>query len=235
MHASNGKTFNTFVMGDIHGAYRALRQCLERANFDYKKDHLIFLGDVADGWPDTKACIDELLKIKHLTFILGNHDWWTREWMNTGIVEEIWLDQGGDKTIESYKGAVPDSHVKMLNHALPYFEIDGRLFVHAGFDIGLPLSSQHLNTFLWDRTLARVALDFYAKQIDKKLTSFDEVYLGHTPNGYERPIKSCDIWMMDTGAGWAGRLSMMNIDTKEVFTSDPTPLLYPGIEGRKRR
>ncbi len=46
----------TFVIGDIHGAYRALRQCLERSTFDFEKDRLICLGDVCDGWPETKAC-----------------------------------------------------------------------------------------------------------------------------------------------------------------------------------
>jgi serine/threonine protein phosphatase 1 len=40
---------------------------------------------------------------------------------------------------------------------------------------------------------------------------------------------------MDTGAGWSGFLSMMNIETKEMFISDPVPQLYPGIEGRTRR
>ena len=36
----------TFVIGDIHGAYKALLQCFERSGFDYEKDHLIVLGDV---------------------------------------------------------------------------------------------------------------------------------------------------------------------------------------------
>ena len=45
-------------MGDIHGAYRALRQCLQRAQFDDENDHLICLGDVCDGWPETKAVIE---------------------------------------------------------------------------------------------------------------------------------------------------------------------------------
>ena len=39
----------TFVMGDIHGAYNALLQCLKRSGFDYENDQLIQLGDVADG------------------------------------------------------------------------------------------------------------------------------------------------------------------------------------------
>jgi len=40
---------------------------------------------------------------------------------------------------------------------------------------------------------------------------------------------------MDTGAGWSGVLSMMNIDTKEIFTSDHVDTLYPGITGRIKR
>jgi serine/threonine protein phosphatase 1 len=49
------------------------------------------------------------------------------------------------------------------------------------------------------------------------------------------PIKACEVWLMDTGAGWSGVLSMMNIDTKEIFMSDPVPSLYPGLAGRTRK
>ena len=53
-----------FVIGDIHGNYKALMQCLEKSKFNYKKDKLIVLGDTCDGLPDVKECFDELLKIK---------------------------------------------------------------------------------------------------------------------------------------------------------------------------
>src|SRR5690606_39704632 len=88
----------TFVIGDIHGAHRALVQCLQRAGFDYNRDHLISLGDVCDGWPDTFECIEELMKIERLTYVLGNHDVWTLEWMQTRETDEVWLDQGGEAT-----------------------------------------------------------------------------------------------------------------------------------------
>jgi len=39
----------TFVIGDIHGGYKALLQCFARSGFDYKKDKLICLGDITDG------------------------------------------------------------------------------------------------------------------------------------------------------------------------------------------
>ena len=39
----------TFAVGDIHGAYKSLVQCLERSKFDYNNDRLIVLnvGQVA--------------------------------------------------------------------------------------------------------------------------------------------------------------------------------------------
>lgn len=66
----------TYVIGDIHGAHNALMQCLGLAQFDYALDRLIVLGDVCDGYPDVRECIEELLKIKHCDFVIGNHDMW---------------------------------------------------------------------------------------------------------------------------------------------------------------
>ena len=59
----------TFVIGDIHGTYKALLQCFERSGFDYKRDRLVLIGDVCDGYPDVVECFDELLKIDNLNFI----------------------------------------------------------------------------------------------------------------------------------------------------------------------
>ncbi len=223
-----------FVLGDIHGALRALRQCLERSKFDYATDHLICLGDVSDGWPETKGCIDELLRIKNLTYILGNHDWWTLEWMTSGKIEPIWFSQGGKATVDSYESGIPPQHIKFLSGALLYYVYQNKLFVHAGFDPSRPLDQQKEEILLWDRSLASLALNHYDLPPDGKLFTFDEVYVGHTPIPDPTPVMSLGIWLMDTGAGWSGVLSMMDVETKEMFISDPVPSLYPGVEGRKR-
>ena len=34
-----------FVVGDIHGAYKAFKQCLERSGFDYNNDRLVVIGE----------------------------------------------------------------------------------------------------------------------------------------------------------------------------------------------
>lgn len=225
----------TFVIGDIHGACRALQQCLKRSGFDYEKDHLISLGDVCDGWPETRQAIEELMRVKNLTYIFGNHDFWTLEWMRYGHADEVWREQGGDATVNSFKGTSFEKHQAFLEGALPYHIADNKLFVHAGIDPLRPIPQQSLQVFLWDRNLSRIALDLYYKGIHSKHTEYDEVYLGHTPVPFQKPIQSGEIWLMDTGAGWSGVLSMLDIHTKEVFTSDPVPLLYPGVEGRRRR
>jgi serine/threonine protein phosphatase 1 len=224
-----------FVIGDIHGACRALRQCFERSGFNSEHDHLISLGDVADGWPETKAAVDELMKVNHLTYILGNHDWWTLQWMLTGKIDDLWYAQGGKATIDSYNDSIPQEHIMFFSAALLHYVYGNKLFVHAGIDPMRPLEEQGRDVFLWDRTLASLALDLYGSSTARKLSSYDEIYLGHTPIPYPKPIHSLGVWLMDTGAGWSGVLSMMDIETKEMFISDPVPKLYPGVDGRKRK
>lgn len=223
------------MLGDIHGAHKALTQCLKRASFDSNEDHLIALGDVADGWPETRQCIDELLKIKNLTYIFGNHDFWTLEWMENGTIDDVWYSQGGKATIDSYNGHIPAEHISFLSKALRYFKLGRKVFVHAGVIRGIPLEHHTLHTLLWDRDLSRHAIDRYQLGEIQKLTDFEAVYVGHTPISGGKPLKACDVWLMDTGAGWSGVLSIMNVDTEEYFTSDPVPELYAGIEGRKKR
>src|SRR3989338_5446018 len=105
----------TFVIGDIHGAYKALLQCFERSKFNYTKDRLIALGDVCDGYSQVRECIDELLKIKHLHYIIGNHDLWALDWATKGFNERVWLGQGGYNTIKSYNGdPMPKKHINFL-------------------------------------------------------------------------------------------------------------------------
>ena len=155
--------------------------------------------------------------------------------METGEIENIWYVQGGEASIMSYAGkSVPTEHVQFLKEAVSYHLIEHKLFVHAGIDRNVPLHLQTRDTFLWDRTLARTALHRHAEGRNDKLTEYEEVYLGHTPIPYLKPIQACEVWLMDTGAGWNGYLSMMDIETKEVFSSDVVPSLYPGIKGRSR-
>jgi len=227
----------TFVIGDIHGTYKALVQCLKRSGFDHSRDRLIVLGDVCDGYPDAKQCFDELLKVKNLDFILGNHDFWARGWATRGIKEDVWLTQGGDSTVASYgDGGMPPAHVELLKNAHPWLEWDNKLFVHGGLDPAKPLFEQSLETLIWDRNLINDAWKRFLRGEDRRYTRFAEIFLGHTPTqlfNFSEPLKACNIWDMDTGAGWAGKLTIMDTHTKEYWQSDSVQLLYPGAVPRR--
>lgn len=226
----------TFVVGDIHGAYKALMQCFERSGFDRDNDRLIALGDVCDGWTEVRECVDELLKVKHLVYILGNHDAWTLNWARTGEVEEVWFAQGGNNTLLSYQnGPMPQAHIDLFANALRYFKEGERLFLHAGFNATKPIEEQDPELLYWDRKLVVEAFQKHHADPSFQFGGFNEIFLGHTPTlifQVDRPLHLCNIWAVDTGAGWSGRLTMMNIDTKEYWQSDLCQGLYPDVQGR---
>ena len=245
------------VIGDIHGAYRALVQVLDRAGFDPKKDLLVSLGDVCDGWSETKQCIDYLMTVKNLVYVRGNHDEWTHEWMCTGRVLPEWWTQGGKETVTSFNDQsleqvspyvavhlqVPPEYRDFFYNAVPWHHIDDKkcpdtVFVHGGFHRDYRIEEHGNNyEFTWDRNLIYRAMQNQIiadkqKLIPKNVTKHSRVFLGHTALNSDKPLKFCEIWNMDTGAGWSGYLSVMDIDTEEYWVSDKVSTLYPGIAGR---
>ncbi len=175
----------TFVMGDIHGAYKALKQCLERSNFDYKHDKLIQLGDVADGYDQVYECVEELLRIINLIPIKGNHDEWLREFIEIDFHPYYWT-YGGKGTLISYlehsgknggyfatgsgfktslgSADIPLTHKKFFNSQLPHHIDDkNRCFVHGGFDRNIPFIGQRDAEYYWNRELWQDAMEHNSK------------------------------------------------------------------------
>ncbi len=224
----------TFCLGDIHGAYKALLQCFERSGFDYMKDRLIALGDVCDGYPQVKECFDELLKIKNLHYVIGNHDLWALDWAQKEIKENIWLEQGGFNTIASYGfDEMPQEHIDFLKNAHPWVVCDGKLFVHGGLNPFEPIEDQRLEMLVWDRDFFYDAKEKSVVNPDFHYDGYEEIFIGHTPTqtfGTTEPFKMCNVWALDTGAGWSGKLTIMNIETKEYWQSDLTPSLYAKLK-----
>ena len=244
----------TFVIGDIHGAYKALQQCFERSGFDYKKDRLIVLGDVCDGYHEVKQCIDELLNIKHCDLIIGNHDMWALDWATRGDKPEIWTSQGGDQTIASYGGGpMPPEHVDFLKSGQLWLEFDNKLFVHGGIDPNKRMEKQGLNRLTWDRDLVESAWKKAHQNPKYKFSSYDEIFVGHTTTQWfarnketkhlkpdeiaelgTKPLFFCNVIILDTGAGWSGKLTIMDVNTHEYWQSDLSSYLYGGTPDRLR-
>ena len=236
------------VIGDVHGAYIALQQILERAAVT-TSDMLIFLGDYVDGWSQSPEVIDFLIRIKqqyNCIFMRGNHDDLLLDWMKTGIYNEQWFMHGGRLTTQMYAnvtGARRDDHVNFLETLEDYhLDDNNRLFLHAGFTNQNGIHGEYFTRmFYWDRTLweTALALDETLEkghpQYPKRFTIYDEIFIGHTPVtriGETIPINKAGIWNIDTGAAFKGPLTIMDANTKEFWQSEPVYTLYPDEAGR---
>ncbi len=238
----------TLVIGDIHGGLRALHQIIERAQVT-PTDTLIFLGDYVDGWSEAPQVIDYLLALKkthNCIFIRGNHDELLLEWFTNKTDNPTWFKHGGESTLLAYENENPETinkHIEFLQSLENYYlDAENRLFIHAGFTNVNGINYEYFpKLFYWDRTLweTALALDkslptghyFYPK----RLTLYHEIYIGHTPvSRIDKtvPVQMANVWNIDTGAAFLGPLTIMDIDTKKFWQSEPLPHLYPNEKGR---
>ena len=233
MEVTKGMGMKTFAIGDIHGTHKAMMQCFERSKFDHEKDRLIVMGDVCDGYPEVKQCIDELLKIEHYDLVIGNHDMWALDWALKGDMPKIWTSQGGDRTIASYNGgSMSKDHIEFLRSGKLWIEREDQVFVHGGFNPDVLLKTHSAQMLVWDRTLLDMAWKKHIAGRKCQLSRYKDIFVGHTTTELYntlQPIHACNVWNLDTGAGWSGKLTIMDVDTKEYWQSDLSKDLYGGL------
>jgi serine/threonine protein phosphatase 1 len=238
----------TLVIGDIHGGLRALNQILERANIS-TSDRLIFLGDYVDGWSQSPQVLDFLIDLQrthNCVFIRGNHDELLCEWLSESKDNRTWYQHGGESTVFAYASvnqATKKKHIDFLQSLLNYFVDDqNRLFIHAGFTNMNGIKFEHFpKLFYWERTLWEMALALdktltkNSPQYPRRLKLYNEIFIGHTPVtqiGKTVPTQMANVWNVDTGAAFTGPLTIVDVDTKEYWQSEPLPELYPNEKGR---
>lgn len=231
---------------------------------------MISLGDVVDRHCDSFEVVEELLKIKNLIAIKGNHDDWFDQWIKTGINPANWgqgqlatglsylsktgknmlggfyipdLDHGG--LVPKLKVSdIPEKHIDFFENQLHYYlDAKNRLFVHGGFNRHYSLEEQG-DILWWDRDLWSQALSWESMSsgmLDRKPKfkmqgDFEEVFIGHTSTQFwdtDSFMKAANIYNIDCGGGWFGKICILDVDTKEAWYSDPAKELYPEFKGRK--
>ena len=178
-----------------------------------------------------------------------------REWLTQGGASTF------ESYAKMFEGKIPSEHVaffyKLVNY---YIDDQNRGFVHGGFSSKLGLGNDfHESTYYWDRDLWQLALLSNGRIHEggspqsRRFEQHKEIYIGHTttrmwgvkpkypeyndPNQAKNgpitvPMNRCNIWNLDTGGGWGGKLTIMDIDTKEYWQSDFVKNLYPEEKGR---
>lgn len=215
----------TIVIGDVHGCLAALDSLLE-AVAPRPDDTIIMLGDYIDRGPDSRRVIERLIELKshcRLIPLMGNHDEMFLEICTgqTGLIDE-WLPFGGDATVASYDGRVPEGvpagHVEFLRACPSFYETKRHFFVHGSYLADLPLQQQPVDVLHWDslkfghpgpHCSGKTAIVGHTSQRDGEILDL----------GYLKCIDTCCY-----GEGW---LTALDVESGQVWQADK--------EGRMRK
>lgn len=221
-----------YAIGDIHGRLDLLEQLLEMIVADARdydgKKLLIFLGDYIDRGLKSRGVLDllagEMPEGFEAIFLKGNHEQAMLQFLQDAEFGRTWKYYGGLETLYSYgiqdvalsddpkafetarlalEVALPSSHLNFLtNRLIPYFDMGGYYFVHAGVRPGLPLNRQ-------------VEADLYWIRDDFLQSTFDHgriIVHGHTP--IEEPEIRKNRIGIDTGAYITGHLTALVLEER---------------------
>lgn len=238
----------TLVIGDIHGGLKGLKQVLRKIDLS-ASDQFIYLGDYVDGWSEAAETVSFLLDFSEkysCVFLRGNHDDLLYDFLKNDDAKSLWIQQGGESSIRSYASLSEtelEKHIRFFEELINYhIDSQNRLYCHAGFtnEKG-PQFEYYSHTTYWDRSLWEMVcamdtnLSIDDNRYPKRLKLFKEIYLGHTSVtkiGKTKPVNFANVWNVDTGAAFRGPLSIIDVDTKEVWQSEPVWELYPNEIGR---
>lgn len=193
-------------------------------------------------------------------WITGNHDsrfWGTMEYLLRGSANPGWLKHGGLVTkqalveIQEDEPSFIDEALEFYSKFKPYHLDDqNRLFIHGGYSSKGGTATEDEWDFIWDRSLIQSALVSSIIAVEKpaRLELYKEVYVGHTSTinlenalihskelevpawDFAKPLLLHNLVAVDTGAGWRGKLSAIEVDTKEIWQSTTVRDLYKEID-----
>ena len=213
----------TYVVGDIHGSLRKLRNLVARCerHADGGSMRFVFLGDYIDRGPDSRGVVEYLMDLQSTMcadaiYLMGNHEALALAAVDSGMHAANWLSNGGDMTLRSYGASsardLPAEHVAWFRALRRQYDDGRRFFVHAGVNPAKPLDAQDDHDMIWIRE------PFLSDERDYGRL----VVHGHTPIRNGMPDLRANRLNIDTGAGYGRAL------TAAVFASDqagPTAFL----------
>lgn len=101
-----------FIIGDIHGNFDTLQALIKMLPEGTKLSDIVLVGDLIDRGPKSREviqwCIDN-----NIDTVKGNHEEMMVDWsIRKNIGDSLWLLNGGDRALDSYKEVHPDEYLK---------------------------------------------------------------------------------------------------------------------------
>ncbi len=225
-----------YVISDIHGCKEQYLQLLDKIQLS-DQDHLYILGDVLDRGFDSIGVLQDIMKRKNVTFILGNHEylfWYFVKTLGFELLNfqnedekrdfRLWIKDGGLSTLNGFLDlpvTMKKQIFEFISNAKAYevLENDGKnyILVHAGiadFKEEKPLEKYRCLDFICER------ID-YSKRYYKDENTF--IISGHTPTSFLRTDRKPEVFRMndhiaiDCGCVYGGKIAAYCIETGETI------------------
>ncbi|EJN37377.1 Calcineurin-like phosphoesterase [Pseudomonas sp. GM84] len=219
--AANSKG-RDLAVGDIHGHFQRLQQCLDRANFDPETDRLISVGDLVDRGPHSAEALAWLAK-PWFHAVQGNHESLAITYL-----------YGGRLDLEMYRAAGGGWFLDLPRH-------EQEVFVEQFLQLPIALEVQttaglvgvlHADSPFNDWAALRESLLFdddarvrevcqWSRQRLKDgdtepVAGLRALLVGHTPVMQAKRLGN--VWHLDTG-GWAsGHFTLLDLASLTVVT-----------------
>ena len=208
-----------WVVGDVHGCFRTLRDALLDIDFEYETDRLFSVGDLIDRGPNSIKAVDWFESGRLSAVVMGNHEAEMVQLMQTGNV------LSPTKAYQQWMRNIPRQEVYRWYNALMALPLAVTVETPTG-RVGIVHCSTWRDS--WSETLSALAqrnmaainmvllgIDDQEKRAGptgNEVEGIDRVFAGHDP--HKQVEGRANTWSIDTGAGFPAmnRLTLARID-----------------------
>jgi bis(5'-nucleosyl)-tetraphosphatase (symmetrical) len=233
----------TLAIGDVHGCREELSDLLKVVSYRPGDDRLVFVGDLVDRGPDPAGVVRvvrQLARDGDVRAVVGNHEEKLLRWFRRCAEEAA----GGKKNMMSrpdptrlaeWESITPEERAWLASLPVVDHVTEGWAAVHAGFE-GVPMAAQKPDKMVrvrWLKPDGKMApyIKGSLKQPpgsvhwSERWTGPHSVVYGHAVHSLtdvrcDRPAPGIEVWGIDTGCVFGGRLTALCLETRETFQVD---------------
>ena len=220
----------TYVLSDLHGAYRKFTELLRTVRFG-DADVMYVLGDVVDYGEESMELVSDLSMRANVYPVAGEHDFLAARMLSgfdrmlregtdptPEYIAEMtrWVGDGGQATLNGFRALDAEQREGVLEYLcdMALFEeatVAGRnyLMVHAGIAGYRP--ERDLEDYCPE--------DFFTEPLNpgRELIPGTTLLVGHVPGRDGRIVRGAGSIFLDCGVAFGGRLGCLCLESGEEF------------------
>jgi predicted phosphodiesterase len=210
------------IIGDVHGCYEELLELLAKANYNYKYDQLVFVGDLINKGPFSREVL-EFAYNHHAKVVIGNHEMGLIRYVENNIKTGTHLN-----ITKLSLGKDLSFWIEWMKKLPAFINFKEFSVVHAG---QIPHKNFHENDrriLCTMRTWDQANKDFQNPDNPPWFHYYHDQHLvvfGH--NAVQGLITKDNAIGLDTGCVYGRKLSLLSLPEREIIQVDAKRQYFP--------